>query len=98
MVTPVGALPEILEDGVNGFFVNIGDIDDLVESIEKLITDEGLRREIGVHNREYVFSRFDIRAIAKDLVDIWTESIEIGTNQVVKYPFRRKIEIKSLKE
>lgn len=76
VATPVGALPEFLEDGVNGFFVNIGDVDDLVERIEKLITDEELRTEIGLHNREYVVSRFDIKSIAKDLVDIWAGVLE----------------------
>lgn len=98
VTTPVGALPEILEDNVNGFFVKIGDVNDMVERIEKLIIDEGLRKEIGVHNREYVFSRFDIRSIAKNLVDIWTESIDVWANQVVKCRFRQKIGIKSLKE
>jgi len=79
VVTPVGALPEILEDGVNGFFVNIGDVDDIAKKVERLIIDEELRRKIGLHNREYAFRKFDVKNMAKNLVDIWIGAFENRT-------------------
>lgn len=79
VVTPVGALPEVLEDGVGGFFVRIGDLDDLIRKIEILITDAKLRKKIGLANKAYVSQKFDIRIIAKELATILREAMETAS-------------------
>ncbi|MCK5374849.1 MAG: glycosyltransferase family 4 protein [Alphaproteobacteria bacterium] len=76
VATPVGALPEILKDGVNGLFVKIGDAQDLAEKIETLIKDKEFRGKIGSFNKDYVSKRFDIKTITEDLVNIWTKTLE----------------------
>jgi len=75
IATPVGALPEIIEDGVNGFFTEIGDVDGLAAKMETLIRDSELRMRMGSYNRKYVSERFDITVIARDLVKIWTDAL-----------------------
>ena len=75
VVTPVGVLPEILEDGKNGFFVTPGDVDDLTSKLEILIKDETLRRRMGENNRKYAARNFDIQIIAKQLVHILEDTI-----------------------
>jgi len=75
IVTPVGALPEIIQDGVNGFFTEIGDIDGLAGKLETLIRDSELRKRMGSYNRKYVSEQFDITVIARDLVQIWTDAL-----------------------
>ncbi|MFQ6070865.1 MAG: glycosyltransferase family 4 protein [Candidatus Aminicenantales bacterium] len=67
IVTPVGAHPEILRDGVNGYFVQPGDIEGLVEKIERLILDREKARLIGECNRKYVAENFSIDSIAQEM-------------------------------
>lgn len=58
IATPVGALPEIIEEGKNGFFVKIGDHFDLKEKILLLANNPLLRKEMARNNRLLVGNRF----------------------------------------
>lgn len=65
--TPVGAHNEIIRDGVNGFIVQPGDIDQLAERILCLLRNTSLRREIAETNYRYVRDKFDIAIIARQM-------------------------------
>lgn len=52
IATPVGAIPEIIEDGVNGFIVPSGDWQLLAERIRYLVRHPEKRVEIGRNNLE----------------------------------------------
>ncbi|HJY86608.1 MAG TPA: glycosyltransferase family 4 protein [Candidatus Acidoferrales bacterium] len=61
-----GGIPEIVEDGVTGFLVSHGDVEQLSRVLEKLITDDRLRCEMGIRARErvrsaYLFEHFKAR-------------------------------------
>ena len=45
--TRVGGIPEILEDGTNGFIMEPGDKKAIKEAIERLMDDEDLRKKMG---------------------------------------------------
>lgn len=47
----VGAATELVEDGVNGFLVPVGDIDGYVRAMNKLLTDPELARGMGAAAR-----------------------------------------------
>ena len=49
ITTPVGGIPELIQDGHNGFLVNPGDMNCLSQVMQKLIQDESLRLVLG-HN------------------------------------------------
>ena len=55
-----GAIPEIVDDGVNGLLVPPGDVAALVGAIERLAGDESFRRRLGEAARRKVEQRFDI--------------------------------------
>lgn len=57
--TPVGILPEIVEDGVGGFFVKRGEPRELAEKIVTLLQDQELRQEMGENLREIVIQNFE---------------------------------------
>ena len=45
--TDVGAIPDMVQDGVNGFVCGQQDVPSLVTALEQLITDPALRRQMG---------------------------------------------------
>jgi glycosyltransferase involved in cell wall biosynthesis len=47
-----GAIPEVLEDGVNGKLVTPGSTDELVAAIGELLDSPGLRAQLGARARE----------------------------------------------
>ncbi|WP_162198697.1 glycosyltransferase family 4 protein [Methanosarcina sp. 1.H.A.2.2] len=71
--TPVGGIPEVVEDSVNGFLVIPGDHKDLSDKIIELIENKELRNIIGNNNREKVKEEYDWSIIAKKLEVVYTE-------------------------
>jgi glycosyltransferase involved in cell wall biosynthesis len=47
IATPVGGIPSLIEDGVTGFLVPVGDAVALRETIKRVLADPELRRRIG---------------------------------------------------
>jgi glycosyltransferase involved in cell wall biosynthesis len=73
VVTPVGGIPEVVEDGINGLVVQRGAKDDLMRAIRRLLADEELRRRLGARARETVRARFDIRVAVARLKSLYLE-------------------------
>ena len=66
VVSPVGGVPEVVVDGVSGFFAAPGDIATLQRLLKKLLLDRGLGARIGAAARESVRLRFAAeRALTK---------------------------------
>mgnify|MGYP001027013755 FL=1 len=58
VATRVGGIPEVIEEGVNGYLVEAGNIDALVERVARLITDPALRVRMGNAGRTRVEQDF----------------------------------------
>jgi glycosyltransferase involved in cell wall biosynthesis len=58
VVTAVGSIPEMIEDGSEGFIVQPGDVRAFADALLLLGRDAGLRREMGVRARERAVSLF----------------------------------------
>ncbi|MFW6079407.1 MAG: glycosyltransferase family 4 protein [Gemmatimonadota bacterium] len=61
VTTPVGAAPELVRDGWNGYLVEPGDVEALADRIARLLGDEGARRRMGERNARLARERFDVR-------------------------------------
>ena len=59
VVSPVGAVPEVVTDGVTGLLVAPGDRASLQRALRKLLLDRALGARIGAAARESVGLRFD---------------------------------------
>lgn len=70
--TLVSAIPEIIEDGVNGFLVPSGNPNTLAEKIEELLSDKSLRERMGEKGRVRVSEEFDISKNIEKLVRLFT--------------------------
>lgn len=70
VVSYVGGVGEIVEDGVNGFLVQPGDPDQLADRIGQLLADPTLRAKMGANGRNKVEAEFDSKAQAVRLAEI----------------------------
>lgn len=52
--TPVGAIPELVEEGVNGFLIRVGDVDAMTNRVVRLLKDKDLRNLISVENKKKI--------------------------------------------
>lgn len=61
VTTRIAGIAELVEDGVNGYLVPPGDIDSLVDRLERLLEDPEARTRMGDAGRQAVTAEFDIR-------------------------------------
>jgi glycosyltransferase involved in cell wall biosynthesis len=58
IATSVGGIPELVEDGENGFLIGIGDHLNLVQKINKLNDDTSLREKLGKNSFDKYVKKF----------------------------------------
>jgi glycosyltransferase involved in cell wall biosynthesis len=58
VATRVGGVPEVLEDGLSGYLVRVGDSKALAAKILEMLGNDGRRRSMGQHARERVQADF----------------------------------------
>lgn len=67
IVTPVGGIPDIIQDNQNGLIYPAGDIMALSKQLDKLISNPTLREYIVKQSDQYVSGEFNIKTICKKL-------------------------------
>jgi glycosyltransferase involved in cell wall biosynthesis len=73
VTTPVGGIPDIVKDSVNGLLFQPGDIEKLSQQLEKLIQDKELRETIVAESDKLVNEVFNINVINKKLDRIYLD-------------------------
>lgn len=69
----VGGIPDVVADGVNGFLVPPDDPIALASSLDRLLKDEKLRKELGQEGRRNVENTFSWDAISQKLINIYEQ-------------------------
>ena len=59
----VGGIPDLVEHGVNGYLVRPGSVEDLKESLLKILNNPSLARKMGQAGRQRIKSEFDALAM-----------------------------------
>ena len=65
VATNVGAVPEIIEDGKNGFVIEPRKPELLAQKIKELIGNERLRHELGIQAHQTVVLKFDLNKMVE---------------------------------
>ena len=73
VVTPVGGIPEAVDDHVNGLLVPPGDVEALAGAFRSLLMDITLRRRIGERARATVAERFSTEVVMAQLAGLYRE-------------------------
>lgn len=76
VATPVGGLPDIVEDGRDVLLFKPGDCQGLAMQLEKIITDAELRKKITLASKNFAKNTFNIKTIGRHLGDIYGELSE----------------------
>lgn len=72
IVTPVGGIPDIVKDGVNGLIYPVGDTETLATKLDILINNEGLRKSIVKEADKYIQNEFNVSTINQKLEQIYS--------------------------
>ncbi len=72
VVTPVGGIPDIVENGKNGLIFPVGDSGKLAEQLDLLMQDQSLRRQIVAGSDKYVYGQFCVENINRQLGEIYS--------------------------
>lgn len=75
--TPVGGIPEAIEDGVEGYLVPPGDIDALAQALRRLLSDPQLRLRMGLAGRKKIEAYFTPDRVMPQIEALYRE---LGAN------------------
>lgn len=73
VATPVGGLPEVVEDGRDALLFPPGDVEKLASQLEKIISDEDLRKKIAASSTNLAKTTFNIKTVGARLAEIYAE-------------------------
>jgi glycosyltransferase involved in cell wall biosynthesis len=69
VATRIGAVPDLVEHGENGYLVEVGDVDAIATCLDRLLADPALRRRMGAAGRERARARYTWPAVARRMID-----------------------------
>jgi glycosyltransferase involved in cell wall biosynthesis len=72
IATPVGAIPEVITNGREGFLVGPGDVEALADRMLRLACDANLRQRMGLDARRRAAAEFSLDATVDRIVGIYT--------------------------
>lgn len=79
IATNVGAIPEIIKDGVNGILIPPRDVYKLKTAIEELITNTEKREKMGKKGKEVVRQRFNLEEKVRQIEGIILSKLNEGS-------------------
>ena len=69
--TNVGAIPEVIENGVNGYLIEKGDYKNLAEKILTLANNRELLDTMSLNNSEKVKRTYDLNKVISKMDDLY---------------------------
>ena len=70
---------EVVEDGVTGLLVPVGDVEALAAAVAALLEDEGRRRRLGERACEVAAERFDLARMVEATERVYAEALDRGS-------------------
>ena len=69
VATRIGAVPDLVHHGVNGFVVEVADVDGLALHLERLLGDAALRHRMGAEGQRRARDRYTWNAVARRITE-----------------------------
>lgn len=67
IATRVGAAPEMIEDGKNGFLIEPKNPEQIANAIQRLMSDERLRSKFSMQGHQTVLQKFDLETMVRNV-------------------------------
>ncbi|MES2743523.1 MAG: glycosyltransferase [Pseudomonadota bacterium] len=78
LICPVGAIPDVMADGIHGLFVPIGDPPALAKAIGRLDQDRALIGRMGELSRQRVLQAYTVERLASDIGQLYRAILPAG--------------------
>lgn len=69
----IGGIPELIEDGVNGYLYKYDDINELSKIISKLFLNSELRKKMSNESKKLTSKNYDVNEYYKKLIELYKE-------------------------
>jgi len=69
----ISGIPELVDNGVNGYLTDPGDSQAIAERLNDLLSDKHLRVKMGEDGRRKIMSEFDVEKNVSKLIRTWEE-------------------------
>ena len=74
--TAVGGIPDLIEQGLNGYLVSPGSQKELATAILKILNDKGLALKMGQSGRRKMTDRFSAESMVRSIEKVYRELLE----------------------
>lgn len=81
--TPVGEIPHVLTDGIDALFIEPGDVAQLANAIDSVLTDEHLRRSLQRNGRTTYENHFSLEKFSKSIAAIHQKHFNISSRKIL---------------
>lgn len=79
--TPVGAVPDVVVDGVSGRLTPVGDVGALAATLESVLSHPSTAQALGEAGRAAVGARYDETSLVARIEAVYDETIALGHKQ-----------------
>jgi len=80
IATRGGGTNEVINDGENGFLINPHDSYQLVQTIQKIMSDTNLRQQFGAKSYEMAHNRFDLKIMTESYFQMYQQLLQENKN------------------
>ena len=81
IASSVGGLPEIIQDGYNGFLCQSGNVNDFLNRIKEVLNNQELYLNMRKNAREYAVNNLDIKIMYQNYLDTFQSLIETNKEE-----------------
>lgn len=71
ITTPVGGIPQVIKDGVNGLLIPVGDYEALASRLNLLMDDPFLKQSIGEAGRQTIQEKFGLETFSQKIAAVY---------------------------
>jgi glycosyltransferase involved in cell wall biosynthesis len=72
VASDLGAIPDMVRDGIEGFIVQAGDVDALADRLTRLLDDRSLRAEMGRSARRRYEQEYTMSVFVRRIANLWS--------------------------
>lgn len=76
VATPVGGVPQVIDDGVDGLLIPVGDSNTLAKVLTSLLEDTAMKERIGQAGRKKIMEQFGMDAYLNKIIGIYEDVVQ----------------------